>query len=132
MPIPPELVKLLRDHITKHGVAPDGRLFRTFRDGMVQESGYGVVWANARAEVFSPEEQDSPLAKRPYDGRHAGISLWLDSGVPPAECARRAGNSIAVLLRVYAKCIRGGEDHANQLIAERLRRPHSPGSPAGP
>ncbi|MFD5088094.1 hypothetical protein ACFWOG_36430 [Kitasatospora sp. NPDC058406] len=89
---------------------------------MVQESGYGVVWAAARAEVLSPEEQATPLAKRPYDGRHAGISLWLASGVVPAECARRAGHSIAVLLRVYAKCIHGDEDHANRLITERLQR----------
>ncbi|MFG2903689.1 tyrosine-type recombinase/integrase [Kitasatospora sp. NPDC048286] len=122
VPIPPELVKLLREHIEQHGTAPDGRLFRTFRDGMVQESGYGVVWAAARAEVFSEDERATPLAKRPYDARHAGISLWLASGVAPAECARRAGHSIAVLLRVYAKCIHGDEDHANRLIAERLQR----------
>ncbi|WP_405004969.1 hypothetical protein OHV13_12550 [Kitasatospora purpeofusca] len=36
--------------------------------------------------------------------------------------ARRAGHSIAVLLRVYAKCIHGDEDHANRLISERLQR----------
>ncbi|MER7702809.1 hypothetical protein ABTX81_07935 [Kitasatospora sp. NPDC097605] len=89
---------------------------------MVQESGYGVVWAAARAEGLSPDEQATPLAKRPYDGRHAGISLWLASGVAPTECARRAGHSIAVLLRVYAKCIHGDEEHAYRLIAERLRR----------
>ncbi|MFJ9461700.1 hypothetical protein ACIRST_42345 [Kitasatospora sp. NPDC101447] len=39
-----------------------------------------------------------------------------------AECARQAGHSIAVLLRVYAKCIHGDEDHANRLITERLQR----------
>ncbi|MFH8387899.1 hypothetical protein ACH4E7_44695 [Kitasatospora sp. NPDC018058] len=72
--------------------------------------------------MFSEEEQATPLAKRPYDVRHAGISLWLASGVPPAECARRAGHSITVLLRVYAKCIHGDEDHANRLITERLAR----------
>ncbi|MDH6107988.1 tyrosine-type recombinase/integrase [Kitasatospora sp. GAS1066B] len=122
VPIPPELVRLLREHIEQYGTAPDGRLFRTLRNGMVQESGYGVVWSTARAEVLSVEEQATPLAKRPYDGRHAGISLWLASGVAPAECARRAGHSIAVLLRVYAKCIHGDEDHANRLITERLSR----------
>ncbi|MFJ7274696.1 tyrosine-type recombinase/integrase [Kitasatospora sp. NPDC098663] len=121
VPIPPELVQLLREHIEQYGTAPDGRLFRTFRNGMVQESGYGVVWAAGRAEVFSEEERATPLAKRPYDARHAGISLWLASGVPVAECARRAGHSIAVLLRVYAKCIHGDEDHANRLITERLQ-----------
>ncbi|MFF7454768.1 tyrosine-type recombinase/integrase [Kitasatospora sp. NPDC008115] len=122
VPIPPELVRLLREHIKAYGTAPDGRLFRTFRDGMVQESSYGVVWAAARAEVLTPAEQATPLAKRPFDGRPAGISLWLASGVAPAECARRAGHSVAVLLRIYAKCIHGDEDHANRLIAERLQR----------
>lgn len=33
-------------------------------------------------------------AKRLYDLRHAGISFWLYSGVDPAECARRAGQSL--------------------------------------
>ncbi|MDY0816173.1 hypothetical protein [Kitasatospora purpeofusca] len=36
--------------------------------------------------------------------------------------ARRAGHGIAVLLRGYAECIHGDEDHASRLITERLRR----------
>lgn len=124
VPIPPELVKLLREHLEAHGTAPDGRVFRTERNGMVQESGYGVVWAKARAEVLSAAEQATKLGKRPYDLRHACVSLWLNSGVDATEVARRAGHSVAVLLRVYAKCIHGGEDHANELISKRLARRH--------
>ncbi|RKE19634.1 tyrosine-type recombinase/integrase [Streptomyces sp. TLI_171] len=120
IPIPPELVEMLREHINAHGVAPDGRLFRTNRGGLVQESGYGVVWQRARREAFAPEQVESPLATRPYDLRHAGISLWLNSGVDPAECARRAGHSIAVLLRVYAKCLDGAIEAANRRIADAL------------
>ncbi|WP_371497659.1 tyrosine-type recombinase/integrase [Kitasatospora sp. NBC_00374] len=120
IPIPPELVTALREHIDAHGVAPDGRLFRTSRGGLVQESGYGVVWKKAREKALTPEQAASPLATRPYDLRHAGISLWLNSGVDPAECARRAGHSIAVLLRVYAKCLDGATDAANRRIAEAL------------
>ncbi|MFD9691047.1 tyrosine-type recombinase/integrase [Kitasatospora sp. NPDC059088] len=120
VPIPPLYVAMLRDHIAAHGVAPDGRLFRTSRGGMVQESGYGVVWQRAREKALTPEQTSSPLAKRPYDLRHAGISLWLRSGVDPAECARRAGHSIAVLLRVYAKCLDGAMEAANSRIAEGL------------
>src|SRR5689334_10865661 len=31
--------------------APDGRLCRTMRGGLVQDTGYGEVWAEARAQV---------------------------------------------------------------------------------
>ncbi|WP_371795522.1 hypothetical protein [Streptomyces sp. NBC_01718] len=39
VPIPPDLVALLRWHIVAYGVAPDGRLFRTQRGGLVQDTG---------------------------------------------------------------------------------------------
>ena len=32
----------------------------------------------------------STVARRPYDLRHAAVSLWLNSGVPATEVARRA------------------------------------------
>ncbi|MEV6498821.1 hypothetical protein [Streptomyces prunicolor] len=57
------------------------------------------------------------LAKRPYGLRHAGISFWLASGVDPAECARRAGQSIQVLFRYCAKFLAGTRDRANRLIS---------------
>ncbi|MFJ4893290.1 hypothetical protein ACIP5U_25425 [Streptomyces sp. NPDC088788] len=60
--------------------------------------------------------------KRPYDLRHAGISFWLASGVDPAECARRAGQSIQVLFRYYAKFLAEARNHANSLIEESMRR----------
>ncbi|GAA2937186.1 MULTISPECIES: hypothetical protein [Streptomyces] len=41
----------------------------------------------------------------PYSPCHAGVPLWLESGVSPAEVARRAGHSIAVLFRFHAKAI---------------------------
>jgi hypothetical protein len=34
---------------------------------------------------------------RPYDLRHAALSLWLNTGGDPAQIAARAGNSAAVL-----------------------------------
>lgn len=57
----------------------------------------------ARKYVLTRAELASGLAKRPYDLRHTEISFWLYSGVDPAECARRAGQSIEVLFRHYAK-----------------------------
>jgi hypothetical protein len=49
-----------------------------------------------------------------YSPRHAGVSLWLESGVSPAEVARRAGHSIAVLFRFQAKA-----SHRNQAAEVR-------------
>jgi integrase len=62
----------------------------------------------------------SPLAARPYDLRHAAVSLWLNSGVPAPDVAERAGHGVDVLLRVYAGCIHGGEAGANQRIENAL------------
>jgi hypothetical protein len=41
-------------------------------------------------------------------------------GVPPTLVAEWAGHSVAVLLRTYAKCISGQEEHARQRIIEAL------------
>jgi len=54
-----------------------------------------------------PAEHASPLARRVYDLRHACVSTWLNGGVQPAQVAEWAGHSVAVLLKVYAKCIDG-------------------------
>ena len=48
------------------------------------------------------------------------MSLWLNSGVPATEVARRAGHGVAVLLKIYAHCIDGQATAANQRIAEAL------------
>ncbi|MEO3756012.1 site-specific integrase [Streptomyces sp. B6B3] len=122
VPVPPELVALLRWHIDAYGYAPDGRLFRTIRGGLVQESGYGEVWARARAKVLPPELLHTSLAKRPYDLRHTAVSVWLASGVDPQTVAKRAGHSVAVLFRVYAKFINDSDEAANARISARLRQ----------
>ncbi|MGI5349473.1 tyrosine-type recombinase/integrase [Streptomyces sp. CA-250714] len=121
VPIPPTFVRLLRAHLDEHGTAPDGRLFRTNRNGLLQDTGYGEVWARARGAALSEEEAASPLARRPYDLRHAGVSLWLSSGVDPAECARRAGHSLNVLFRVYAKVLAQAQDQANSRIEAAMK-----------
>ncbi|MDT0443436.1 tyrosine-type recombinase/integrase [Streptomyces sp. DSM 41886] len=121
VPIPPDYVEILRSHIKRHRPAPDGRIFRTSRGGLLQESGYGEVWAKARKAALTPEEAASLLARRPYDLRHAGVSFWLSSGVDPAECARRAGHSLTVLFRVYAKILAQNEERSNQRIEAAMR-----------
>ena len=118
VPIPPELVTILREHIEEFGTAADGRLFRTATGGMIFDTTH--TWAVARTLALTPEQVASPLAARPYDLRHAAVSLWLNGGVAATEVANRAGHSVEVLLRVYAKCIDGGEEAANRRIDEAL------------
>jgi integrase len=118
VPIPPELVTILREHIKEFGTAPDGRLFRTVNGGMIYD--HTATWAAARTLALAPDQVVSPMAARPYDLRHAAVSLWLNGGVAVTEVAERAGHSVEVLLRVYAKCIDGGEETANRRIDEAL------------
>jgi hypothetical protein len=44
------------------------------------------------------------------------VSLWLNSGVPATNVAERAGQSVEVLLKIYAKCIDGDEEIMNKRI----------------
>jgi integrase len=120
IPIPPVLVRQLRAHIKRFGTTPDGRVFQTARGGILQDSGYNEVWDQARQEALTPAQYRSPLGRRPYDLRHAAVSLWLNSGVPATEVARRAGHGVAVLLKIYAHCIDGQATAANQRIADAL------------
>ncbi|WP_239676254.1 tyrosine-type recombinase/integrase [Natronosporangium hydrolyticum] len=121
VPCVPELWELLRAHLETFGVAPDGRLFRGTRGGPVPDSVYSRVWEQARGLALSPAEVASPLAGRPYDLRHAAVSSWLNAGVDPTQVAEWAGNSVNVLLRVYARCVVGRDRVARRRIAEALR-----------
>jgi len=76
----------------------------------------GRVWAIARRAALTEGQQVSPLARRPYDLRHACVSTWLAAGVAPTQVARWAGHSVAVLLRVYAHCVDGQEATALRQI----------------
>jgi integrase len=120
VPIPPVLVRVLRRHLREFGTAPDGRLFRGTRGGMLSESVYGRVWHTARQSALGPELAATTLARRPYDLRHAALSLWLNASGAPAEVAGRAGNSARVLHDVYLHCTDGHEDIVSQRIEDAL------------
>ena len=121
VPCHPALTRYLRHHIGEFGTAPDGRLFRGERGGDLSESVYQRAWQGARLLAFTPAMAASPLAGRPYDLRHACLSTWLNAGVDPTQVAEWAGNSVEVLLRVYAKCIHGRERINRKLIEDALR-----------
>ncbi|WP_307875186.1 tyrosine-type recombinase/integrase [Frankia nepalensis] len=116
VPLHPELVTLLRRHLERFGTAPDGRLFRSATGGPVKTARYVEVWQAARQRALTAAEAASPLARRPYDLRHAAVSRWLNAGVPPTQIAEWAGHSVRVLLMVYARCIVGQEQRALGLI----------------
>jgi integrase len=121
VPIPPALVMILRDHLAEFGTSPDGRLFFGVESGEnVPGAVYSRIWQQARVIGLSPTQATSPLARRPYDLRHAALSSWLAAGVPPTEVAERAGNSVKVLLTVYAKCLDGQRATYNARIATLL------------
>lgn len=120
VPCAPPLTQLLHQHLTEFGTAPDGRLLQGVRGGDLSDSTYGRVWHRAREQALTPDEVASPLARRPYDLRHAAVSTWLNGGVPPTQVAEWAGHSVAVLLRVYAKCIAGQGQTARDQISRAL------------
>lgn len=121
VPCCPELTELLHNHLNEHGTTADGRLFGGRRtDGRISSTVYGRVWGRTRAAVFTPEVVAGLLAKRPYDLRHACVSTWLNAGVEATRVAEWAGHSVGVLLRVYAKCLDGGEQEARRKVQERL------------
>ncbi|MFC4010900.1 site-specific integrase [Nonomuraea purpurea] len=121
VPIPPELVVILRLHLLTFPPAPDGRLFYDGPDqAKVPGQVYRSVWRRARKAALTPAERASDVARRPYDLRHANASTLIAAGVDTAEIARRLGHSIRTLLTTYAHWIRGGEDAANARIEAAL------------
>ncbi|MCG5220240.1 site-specific integrase [Streptosporangium soli] len=121
MPCAPELVAILRAHLKEHGTGPGGRVFHGVQGDVLATCTIQKVWARARKDALTAEDHGSPLAKRPYDLRHACLSTWLNAGVPAKQVADWAGNSVEVLLRTYAKCLVGQDEIAMRRISEVLR-----------
>jgi integrase len=108
VPSPPELSALLLDHIRDFGTAPDGRLFVGERnDQELPKLTIVRAWQRARRAVFTNEVTAGPLARTPYDLRHAAVSTWLNGGVPSTTVAEWAGHSVEILHKIYAKCLDG-------------------------
>ncbi len=118
IPIPPELVALLRGHIARFGVAEDGRLFRSESGRPVPKSTYSRLWKKVRTLTLPPEQLDTPLISKPYDLRHAGVTWRLSTGVPAAQVAEWAGHSVEVLQRIYHRCMAGYDE----VWIERMNR----------
>ncbi|MFC5942002.1 tyrosine-type recombinase/integrase [Micromonospora harpali] len=122
VPACPELVRILRHHLREHCRNANGRMFNAAaaRVAPVSKSTYLRAWRQAREAALTPAQQRSPLAHRPYDLRHAAVSLWLNAGVPATQVAQWAGHSVHVLLKVYASCIDGQDEAARKRIEGAL------------
>jgi integrase len=88
--------------------------------GILSESVYGRAWRAARQAALGPGLAATALARRPYDLRHAALSLWLNATGQPAEVAARAGTSTRVLHDVYVHCTSGQDDTLSQRIQGAL------------
>ena len=124
VPLCPELVAILRRHVERFATAPDGRILQGQRGTapLVSKSTYAKIWREARSKALG-NLAATPLAKRPYDLRHACLSTWLNAGVPATQVAEWAGHSLEVLLRIYAKCLDGTQAAAQSQIEEALKPP---------
>jgi integrase len=72
--------------------------------------------------VFTEEVAASPLARTPYDLRHAAVSTWLNGGVPSTTVAEWAGHSVEILHKIYAKCLDGQAASVRQRVEAALGR----------
>jgi integrase len=107
VPCPPELVALLRSHLQRFGTDREKRVFTGERGGQVATITYERVWRRARQAALTREVYASPLAKRPYDLRHAAVSTWLNSGVPAPRSPNGQGTASLSSLRFMQSAWRG-------------------------
>ncbi|MEU8512512.1 site-specific integrase [Kitasatospora sp. NPDC048722] len=122
IPIPPVFVRMLREHVAEFGLGLDGRLFQAAEGGLLSTKETSEVWKKARELVLTPEQVKTPFADVPYDLRATCVSGWLAAGVDPAEVADRAGHSITVLFKFYAKVLDGRKDRSNAMIERFLEQ----------
>jgi integrase len=120
VPCPPALTKLLREHLSMFDGDTADPLFRGVQGRPLATITYRRAWDRARKTAMTEQEYRSPLARRPYDLRHACLSTWLNGGVAATQVAEWAGHSVEMLLRVYAKCLDGQDEIAKRRIAAAL------------
>jgi integrase len=72
--------------------------------------------------AFTQAQAASPLARRPYDFRYAGVSWRLNAGTSAPLVAEWAGHTVEVLLRIYAHCIDGDDERWFGPMEQALSR----------
>jgi integrase len=120
VPCPPELNRMLKQHLAEFGTGAGGRLFVGERSDELPKLTYMRAWRAARRLAFTAEAAASPLGATPYTLRHACVSTWLNGGVPATQVAEWAGHSVEVLLKVYAKCLDGQDAEDRRRVMRAL------------
>lgn len=113
VPIPAELVDVLRQWLADGYFTSDQLIFRSPNGGLPSASNWGRAWRLALAKVGHDR-------LRPYDCRHFAATTWLHAGVPLGETARRLGHSVDTLVSTYVGALQGDEQVANDLIDRYL------------
>jgi integrase len=113
VPVPPQLVQILRYWDDRHRFRPDAFLFRTRTGSRPTASNWWRIWQRTLQQIGQP-----PL--RVYDLRHACATTWLQAGVPLGEVARRLGHSVDILVSTYVGALQGDDTIANRRIAALL------------
>ncbi|MBB4715139.1 integrase [Streptomyces luteogriseus] len=103
----PALTRILRQHIEAEQLKPGDLMFQGESGGILAGSVIRRAWRNARKAVLPPHVFESPTGRHVYDNRNTRLTKWLNDGIPPAQVAEWAGNSVAVLLATYARCVEG-------------------------
>ncbi|WP_327030373.1 integrase [Micromonospora sp. NBC_01740] len=124
MPIPPELVGILRRHVNRFGAADDGRLFRSDKGNVVAASTYSRVWKAARGLALKcPARAATSIAGTPEFSRSDTAACRRVVRPPGQRGHHLHRSSVDVLLKVYAKCIDGQEATVNEQIEAALGGP---------
>ena len=90
VPCPPELTALLHTHLSEHGTAPGRPAVPRHPRRPACGERLRPDWGRARAAAC-PRRVRLPLARRPYDLRHAAVSTWLNAACPrPGGAVGRA------------------------------------------
>lgn len=113
VPIPQQLVVILRNWIDDGDFADDALLFRTRNDRRPTPSN----WSRALHRATKSVGRDS---MRVYDCRHAAATTWLRAGVPLGEVASRMGHSVETLVSTYVGALEGDAEIANAKIDAAL------------
>lgn len=71
VPCAPPLTRLLREHLAAFHGEPADPLFQGMQGRPLATITYRRAWDRARRSALSAGEYHSPLARRPYDLRHA-------------------------------------------------------------
>lgn len=120
VPCPPELTELLYAHMKAFPPTATGLVFSGEQGGELPMITYTRAWRAARRRALTERAHASPLARRPYDLRHAAVSTWLTAGVEPARVAEWAGHSVSVLYDIYAAFLDGGDEVARRRVQQAL------------